>query len=426
MASSHHRFFIFSLLIFLSPSKAQQSPKPKALLLPISKDSSTLQYLTHLNLGTPLYPKTLVLDLGGRNLWMDCESGYNSSTYRAPRCGSAACSTSMPIFGCLLCFDAGCHNNSCLISIENTVTRTVGFFEVATDVISIQNSVILPNFIFGCSQTWLVKGLVTGVQGMAGLGRTRLGLPHQLSSKFGPKFALCLPSTSKSNGLLVFGNPPAYSFYPNYEKSMLVDVSKYFAFTKLYVNPVPTADDVPKGERSAEYFIRVTSITINGKPIRLNQTLLSIDKEGYGGTKISTVNPYMVLESSIYEVVAETFGKELKAMNVSKVAPVAPFSECFSTEFLGYTPVGPGVPDVKLVLENNVYWEIQGANLVAQISHGVVCLAFVDGGLNSRTSIVIGAHQLEDNLLVFDVAASKLRFTSTLLSQGIQCSNFNF
>ncbi|KAH7844460.1 hypothetical protein Vadar_028250 [Vaccinium darrowii] len=257
MASFHLQFFFFPLLIFISPSKAQQSPKPKALL-PISKDSSTLQYLTHLNLGTPLNSKTLVLDLGGRNLWMDCDSNYNSSTYRPARCGSAACSTSTPIFGCLLCFDAGCHNNTCLISIENTVTSTVGFFE-----------------------------------GIAGLGRTHLGLPHQLSLKFGPKFALCLPSTSKSNGAVVFGNPTTYLFYPNYNKSKLVDMSKFFAFTKLYINPVPTAHDVPKGERSAEYFIGVTSIMIMGKPIRLNETLLSIDKNGHGGTKISTVNPYL-------------------------------------------------------------------------------------------------------------------------------------
>lgn len=306
------------------------------------------------------------------------------------------------------------------------MTSTVGFFEVATDVISIQNSLI-PNFIFGCSQTWLLKGLVSGVQGIAGLGRTHLGLPHQLASKFGPKFALCLPSTSKSNGALVFGNPTTYLFYPNYNKSKLVDMSKFFAFTKLYVNPVPTAHDVPKGEHSAEYFIGVTSIMIMGKPIRLNETLLSIDKNGHGGTKISTVNPYTVLESSIHEVVAETFAKELGAMNVSKVEPVAPFSECFSTKFLGYTPVGPGVPDIKLVLQNkDVYWEIQGANLVVKISNEVVCLAFVDGGLNPRTSIVIGAHQLEDNLLLFDLAASRLGFTSTLLSQEIECANLSF
>ncbi|GFZ14100.1 hypothetical protein Acr_24g0002900 [Actinidia rufa] len=86
-----------------------------------------------------------------------------------------------------------------------------------------------------------------------------------------------------------------------------------------------------------------------------------------------------------YEAVAETFGMELKAINVAKVAPAIPFSDCFSTEFLGYSRLG-------------------------------LC---VDGGLNPRTSIVTGAHQLEDNLLQFDLAASKLGFTSTILQQEL-------
>ncbi|GFY85088.1 hypothetical protein Acr_03g0018620 [Actinidia rufa] len=339
MATSHLQFCILSLLIFtISPSKAQTStPKPKSLLLPVTKDSSTLQYLTQLNLGTPLTPKTVVLDLGGRHLWFDCEAGYNSSTYHPGHCGSAACSVAKPSFTCGICFAdkprPGCNKYTCSIR---------------------------PRKHHNTNDTWLLKGLSSGAKGMAGLGRTHIGLPHQISSKFGGtlprKFALCL---SKSNGFVLFGD--------------------------------------------ARYV------------------------KGYGGTKISTVNPYTVLESSIYNVVAETFGMELKAMNVAKVASVAPFSDCFSTEFLGYSRLGPSVPDMAFVFGNkSVYWELHGANLVVEISRDVVCLAFVDGGLNPRTSIVIGAHQLEDNLLQFDLAASKLGFTSTLLQQDVPCTNFKF
>ena len=49
-----------------------------------------------------------------------------------------------------------------------------------------------------------------------------------------------------------------------------------------------------------------------------------------------------MLESSIYEAGAETSGMELKAINVDKVAPAAPFSDCFITEFLGYSRLGLG------------------------------------------------------------------------------------
>ena len=66
----------------------------------------------------------------------------------------------------------------------------------------------------------------------------------------------------------------------------------------------------------------------------------------------------------------------------------------------------------------SLHWEFRGTNLVMKISRVVVCLAFVDGGLNPRTSIVIGAHQLEDNLLQFDLAASKLGFNFYRSSAG--------
>ncbi|MCL7034335.1 hypothetical protein MKW94_002609 [Papaver nudicaule] len=61
-----------------------------------------------------------------------------------------------------------------------------------------------------------------------------------------------------------------------------------------------------------------------------------------------------------------------------------------------------------------------------QVSDDVLCLGFVDGGVNPRTSIVLGGYQLEDNLLQFDIARSRLGFSSTLLGRQTTCSNFNF
>jgi len=58
----------------------------------------------------------------------------------------------------------------------------------------------------------------------------------------------------------------------------------------------------------------------------------------------------------------------------------------------------------------------------------VACLAFVDGGMKPKmsfveASIVIGGNQLEDNLLVIDVASSKLSFSSSLLLRNAICSH---
>ncbi|KEH36775.1 extracellular dermal glycoprotein [Medicago truncatula] len=52
------------------------------------------------------------------------------------------------------------------------------------------------------------------------------------------------------------------------------------------------------------------------------------------------------------------------------------------------------------------------------------CLGFVDGGKEPRRSIVIGGHQLEENLLEFDLVSSKLGFISSLPLHNSRYSNF--
>ncbi|XVF06139.1 hypothetical protein REPUB_Repub06bG0021700 [Reevesia pubescens] len=130
----------------------------------------------------------------------------------------------------------------------------------------------------------------------------------------------------------------------------------------------------------------------------VNTTLLSIDRRGVGGTKLSTINPYTVLEHSIFKAVTRFFTKELSG--IPQVIPVEPFG--------------------------HVIWRIFGSNSMVQPAPGVSCLAFVDAELNTRASIVIGAYQMENNLVQFDLARSRLGFSSSLLFFRTSCNNFNF
>ncbi|KAL5796747.1 hypothetical protein ACOSQ2_001567 [Xanthoceras sorbifolium] len=434
MASSL-QYFLFSslLLFFISPiSFAQQSFRPQALVLPVAKDASTLQYLTTINQRTPLVPVSLVVDLGGQFLWVDCEQNYVSSTYRPARCNSAVCSLARAN-GCGDCFSGprpGCNNNTCGVSPDNSVTRSATGGEVAQDVVSVQSTngfnpgrnVTVSNFIFSCAPTSLLKGLASGAKGMAGLGRTRIAFPSQFASafSFNRKFAICLASSPTSKGVIFFGNSP-YVFLPG------IDVSQSLAFTPLFINPVSTASAFTQGEPSAEYFIGVRSIKVDEQVVPLNTTLLSIDSQGVGGTKISTVNPYTVLENSIFKAVTEAFVNESASRNITRVAGVAPFDVCFDSANILSTRLGPSVPTIHLIMQNgNVQWSIFGANSMVPVSNDVWCLGFVNGGSNPRTSIVIGGHQLENNLLQFDLATSRLGFTSTLLARQTTCANFNF
>ncbi|XP_052190900.1 probable aspartic proteinase GIP2 [Diospyros lotus] len=423
-------FFVFFFTAISSFATAATSSRPRALLLPVSKDPPTLQYLTHISQGTPLVPLKLTLDLAGRFLWADCEHGFASSSYRASMCDSALCKLVIN-GGCDQCpkLQKGrCTVNGCVLLLDNTVTSTAYGGDLSQDVISIQSTdgpnpgmfVSVPHFPFTCAPTSLLKGLANGVAGMAGLGWTNISLPPQLSAAFGfpQKFAICL-SSSAQGGVVFFGDGP-YVLHPH------IDVSKSLLYTPLLKNPVSTASAFFGEESSTDYFIGLKSIKINGRKVPLNKTLLSIDQiSGFGGTKISTVNPYTVMVTPVYNAFTKAFIQQLG--DVPRVKAVRPFKLCFSSERIGGTRGGPAVPAIDLVLQNkSVYWRIFGANSMVKVSESTMCLGFVNGGVDQRTSIVIGGHQIEDNLLQFDLAASKLGFSSSLLLKQTACANFNF
>ncbi|XP_071722340.1 probable aspartic proteinase GIP2 [Rutidosis leptorrhynchoides] len=430
MANSFTNLALFSSLLLLciavSPSVAF---RPKALVLPVTKDSATQQYIAKINQRTPLVPVKVTLHLGGQYLWVDCDQGYVSSSYRPARCRSAQCSLSGSK-SCGDCYDGpkpGCNNNTCGLLPDNAIANSGTSGELASDVISIQSTdgknpgkvVSVSKYLFTCGSGFLLEGLAKGVKGMAGLGRTRISMPSLFSAAFSfdRKFALCLTSSS-SPGVVIFGDGP-YVMLPG------MDVSKNLIYTPLIINPVSTASAYFQGKKSADYFIGVKSIKINDHAVNINSSLLSITKDGYGGTKISTVNPYTVLETSIYDALLKAFKKSLS--RVPRVKPVKPFGLCFNSTFLGSTRVGPGVPQIDLVLQSkSVYWRIFGANSMVQVKNDVSCLGFVDGGSKPRTSIVIGGHQIENNLLLFDLATSKLGFSSSLLFRQTTCGSFNF
>ncbi|XP_050226672.1 probable aspartic proteinase GIP2 [Mercurialis annua] len=449
-------FIIIHLLFFfVSLSTAQTSSKPKALILPVAKDDATLQYVTHLNMGTPLATKKFVVDLGGNHLWMDCDDGsYVSSTFKQSLCGSAPCSVAKATCNnaCLPGHHRpGCNNETCYVLSVNTIKGNLEVGLVSRDVLSFQSTmnrgvkagassskpVAVADYIFACANAWDLKSLAAGSNGMIGMGREQIGLPKQLSSSMGGslkrKFAICLPSTSKSTngGFMIFGDAP-YVFYPNYNTSKAIDVSSTFTHTKLYVNTIFTGSSVViRGPPSPEYFVKVTSILINRKPISINRNYLEFHRNGTGGTKISTVEPYTKLETSIYKSLVKAFDEEITSVWKSrKVAPVAPFQDCYSIGNMGMTGLGIGVPDITFEFENNerIRWGMYGANSMAEVSRDVVCLAFMDGGemAFTTTPIVIGAHQLQDNLVHFDLDSNRLSFTETLLWGEIECSNFKF
>lgn len=137
------------------------------------------------------------------------------------------------------------------------------------------------------------------------------------------------------------------------------------------------------------------------------------------------------MESSIFKAVTSYFDNKLKKdhPNAKRITAVAPFEVCYDINTLYFTRVGVEVPNIELVLQNQkVVWTIYASNSMVsglKANPNAMCLAFVDGGKNPTTSIVLGGYQLEDNLLQFDLAMSRLGFRYLVLDMT-RCSNFNF
>lgn len=395
-------FFLISFSVSHGPSL------PKAIVLPINKDPSTFQYVTQVYMGANhLVPIKLVVDLGVSFLWADC--GFSSSQKLVP-CNSLKCSMATPI-GCTN--SAGFGNNKiCALKSENPFTKLAATGELAEDMFAVEfidevkTSSIAPihQFLFSCASTSLLQGLARGAKGMLGLGNSRIALPSQLSDTFGfqRKFAICL---SSSNGAIISGESPYLSLLGH-------DVSRSMLYTPLIS---------PKDGVLEEYYINVKSIKINGKKLSLNTSLFTMDGEGHGGTKISTICPFTTMKSSIYKTLLETYERLSISVELTKVEPIAPFGLCFSTK------VGePNVPTIDLVLQSEmVKWRIYGRNSMVKVSDDVMCLGFLDGGVNQKASIVIGGHQLEDNLLEFNLSTCMLGFTSLSMAET-RCSDFMF
>ncbi|TKY72122.1 Basic 7S globulin [Spatholobus suberectus] len=433
-SSSAIHFFLLSIALFsLSCLAASHAPntkvtKPHPFILPIRKDPATNLFTTSVGIGTPRHNFDLVIDLAGENLWYDCDSHYNSSSYRPIACGSKAC----PDVGCTGCngpFKPGCTNNTCPADAINPLAKFIFGGGLGEDFVFILQRQ-LSGLLSGCVDTdgftqstedgSPLNGLPKNSKGIIGLAKSQLVLPMQLASanKLPPKFSLCLPSSNKqgfTNLLVGAGEHPR-------------GMSKFLQTTPLVVNPVSTGAISVKGVPSKEYFIDVKAVRIDDHVVNLKPSLLSIDNKGNGGTKISTMSPFTELQTSVYKPFVRDFLKKASDRRLKRVASVPPFEACFDSTTIGNSVTGPVVPTIDLVLRGGVQWTIHGANSMVMAKKNVACLAFVDGGTEARmsfvkASIVIGGYQLQDNLLVFDVASSKLSFTSSLLLHNVTCSH---
>lgn len=249
---------------------------------------------------------------------------------------------------------------------------------------------IFSNITLSCAPNSLLRSLPKRALGLASLSFAPLSLQNQFSDRFPQitrKFALCLSSKSSRNGKILFGDAPYDRNAPN-----------LLSYTPLLTNP-----------KSAAYAVGIKALSVGTG---------SITTSPFEGIGLSTVVPYTSLVSDVYKQFVGFFEEAMKG--VPKVERVKPFTSCYRASAIN----GSRVPRIDLEFEGGKNWTIYRANSMKNVGRDTACLAFVDGGAAAPLKIVVGAFQMEDNLLVFDVENLRFGFSSSLLSKGVSCSKF--
>ncbi|CAF2136618.1 probable aspartic proteinase GIP2 [Brassica napus] len=390
-------------LCFLSIFTAMILTSQAQYLLPITKHEPTQQFYTTLDIGTTVKsPLNLLLDLGTNLTWLNCHQLQSLTSLHTIACDSDSCKV-IP--------GNGCNENSCLyqqpnpLGSENITGRVVqdaASFST-TDGGNLLSQVSLRIFTFSCAYN--LQGVSPPVDGVLSLSPGSSSFTKQVTSDFNviPKLALCLPSYGTGR----FYVAGVYYIIPPFDNS---------------TNQIPKTL-TPMRTDSGDYLISVQSIYVDGTPLTLNPNLLL----GGVGAKLSTVVPYTVLHTDIYNALAQSFTLKAEAMGISKVASVAPFKDCFDAQNVaGKDMTGPNVPKIEFGLPGKtgeVTWGFYGANTMVKASEMVMCLAFYDGGMNPNDWVVIGTHQLQEYLLEFDLSTSTFAFSDSLLLHSTTCSS---
>ncbi|XP_056169588.1 probable aspartic proteinase GIP2 [Syzygium oleosum] len=420
--------FLFGFILAFATATAIPAP----LVFPVKKDNSTNRYYVTLQLGTPPTAMNAVLDLRGQFTWLNC-SGYKSSSFRHVPCNSSRCDVPGG-GGCINCSygpsGTTCTNSTCGVILATPSSDLMTSTGLGEDVLVLQypKGIKHPSrskfqqFPFTCAESFWAENLPESAQGMVALARYLSSLAARLPSQLNLAriFALCLPSSSSSSS--ISGHGDLYvGGRPYTRPSIKQDLAKLLHRTQLLISPGSIA---PVSSEGDGYTINVTAIKVNFAQVTFNSSVLQIDKDGFGGATINPLNPYMLLHSEIFTPLVKEFTKEAKDRKIKKATPVAPFGVCFNAKTVKSGLAGPDMPTIVLVLRGAVQWRIEGANSMVRVNKDVMCLGFLDGGSYGMGAMVIGGHQIEDNLVEFDVGLSTFGFGNSLLLQNSSCSHF--
>ncbi|CAN6170177.1 unnamed protein product [Urochloa humidicola] len=347
-------------------------------------DIITLDYIAVVGYGTPKIDATVYIDASGDLSLLSCGETY---------CRTSGYSHHGECF-----FPS---NSSSFREISNLTNQIAegfsddGYYEMITafekgitmwrgcngllsnETLTLTPSIVLRDFMFGCSSRPGDRDLLDQVVGVMGLGRGRLSITSQGYRSINSSFSYCLPSLNGNTGFLIFG--------AQQEESGLVQ------FTPMLHNPTAPS----------YYFVDLIGLSVGGK-------LLPIPASVFRdvGTVLDTGTVVTYLPEAAYLVLRREFDAHVRRYAVS-VSGFASLETCYDFGHLKEI----NIPKMSLLFGGGVTLELPPSVILYYIGSSKYCLAFAATGESGEFS-VIGNVQQRSTEVIYDLGHGMVGFVA--------------
>ncbi|KAE8124636.1 hypothetical protein FH972_019502 [Carpinus fangiana] len=319
---------------------ATQSTFMSAVIFPRSFGVGV--YFIQIKVGTPPVSQYMVLDTGSDLTWFQCKpcncfqspglvfDPLNSTSLSVVPCDSAPCS------------HLGCNNNQCQYKVDymdGSFTQGMLVLEKLTF-----GGIGVLNVFSGCGHS--NHGLVTGADGLLGLGGGPLSLPTQLRLHgLADIFSYCLPQgmVFGSLGWLNFSLPGAL-------------LPPGTAWIPLLPNPnTPTF-----------YYVGLLGIGIEDMRLPIPESSFKRTRKGFGGVIIDAGATYTHLPTPVYEVFRNAY--VAKTRNLPRFYSVHPvFDTCYNLSGLESSQI----PNVSFFFSAGPILTLKRKNILVEQEHSI-------------------------------------------------------
>nr|BAW35434.1 aspartic protease [Nepenthes alata] len=347
------------------------------------------EFLMNIAIGEPPNYYRAIMDTGSDLIWTQCQpcqqcfnqptqiyNPQSSSTFSTLPCSSRYCENAWSScdYSNYCDFNYGYGDRSSVRGYMATETFTFGTSD---------NSVSVPDVVFGCANDNQGTFAQFGDSGLVGLANSALSLPYQLQTG---KFAYCLTSKeSTSYSTLLMGS--------------LAD--------QLPVAIAGTTPLISNPSRPLYYYLELQGIDVGGSPLPISSDAFAINQDGSGGMMIDSGTTYSQLPSSVMNVMANAL-TQITNLALVDYSSYTGLPICMQLPSDGSS--GVQLPGMVFHFENYALY-LSGEQLWTYPASGVVCLAMTS--VNGLGLSIFGNSQQINMQVVYDLQNQLLGFTPT-------------